>query len=64
MSCGAVKAKIDEKGGSISDHTLEAKLDHYIEEARQQIVSNQIAIKRALSGPSFWPNIKTFLIFL
>ena len=35
----AVKAKISEKGGAISDHTLEVKLDHYLEEARQQIVS-------------------------
>ena len=35
----AVKAALADKGVSLSDHTLESKLDHYLEEARQQVVS-------------------------
>jgi hypothetical protein len=34
-----VKATLAEKSVEISDHTLETKLEHYMEEARQQIVS-------------------------
>ena len=35
----AVKAALAEKSIEISDHTLEAKLDQLLEEARQQVVN-------------------------